>query len=468
MLKVTGVELDLIHDIDILMFVEKGIRGGLTQCSKRHAKANNKYMERYDPEQPSTFLMYYDINAMYSWAMTQYLPHKNLDWVEDIDSLDFNLPNDSPIGYILEVDLDYPEEIHDRQKDLPMAPEKSAPPGFKEEKMLATLVNKKNYIVHYRNLKQYLAEGIKLKKIHRVLKFSQSDWMRPYIELNANLRKKAKNEFEKNFFKLMCNAVFGKTMENVRLRRDIKLVTAWEGRYGAEALLSKPTFHSRTIFDEQLVAIELLKSEVLFNKPIYVGMAILDISKILLYQFHYTHMKNIYGDNCQLCYTDTDSLIYQIQTEDVYKDMTKHLDRFDTSDYAENNIYNMPRVHKKVPGLMKDENNGDVMLTFVGLRAKMYAIRVQGKNGGEREIKKAKGVKGYVVKKRITLEDYISCLEENFERTDTQNTIRSHQHILFTTSQKKITLSPFDNKRYLVPNSVSTLPWGHYNIKDVE
>ncbi|KRT85550.1 hypothetical protein AMK59_2282, partial [Oryctes borbonicus] len=392
MLKHTGVELETLQDVDILMFLEKGIRGGMTQCSSRYAKANNKYMPDCDPASPSTYLMYYDINAMYSWAMSQFLPSEGLEWVEDAGNLNFDVPDDNQEGYILEVDLEYPQHIHDRQRDLPMAPTKQKPPGSQYEKMLATLYTKERYVVHYRNLKQYLSEGIVLTRIHRALRFRQSDWLKTYIDLNTALRQNSKNEFEKNLFKLMNNAVFGKTMENVRLRRDIKLVGKWQGRYGAEALISRPNFKCSTVFNENLVAIELTRTEVVFDKPIYVGMCVLDISKTILYEFHYNYMKNAYGSLCKLCYTDTDSLIYSIETADVYADIKENIVRFDTSDYSENNVYGMPRVNKKVPGLMKNEGAGKLLLEFVGLRAKMYACRFE-----DSCTKKAKGVKSYVV-----------------------------------------------------------------------
>lgn len=460
MLKTTEVELDTLQDVDMLLFIEKGIRGGMTQCSARYAKANNQYMSEHDPTAQNIFLMYYDINAMYSWAMSQYLPYGGLKWVEDCEHVNFNIPDDNTIGYILEVDLEYPESIHDRQSDLPMAPEKGKPPGNRQEKMLATLQKKEKYVLHYRNLKQYLAEGIVLSKIHRVLEFNQSNWLKSYIELNTILRQNAKNDFEKNLFKLMNNAVFGKTMENVRLRRDIKIVGKWEGRYGADALISKPNFKCRTIFNDNLAAIELSRTEVVFDKPIYVGMCVLDISKTILYEFHYAHMKNVYGDKCKLCYTDTDSLIYAIETHDIYEDMKQNINRFDTSDYPSDNLYNLPQVNKKVPGLMKDEGAGKLLLEFVGLRAKMYACKYQDSN----IIKKAKGVQGSVLIQQILFEDYVKCLLQDNEVQHNQRSIRSFSHTLYTTNQTKITLSPYDDKRFRLPGFTDTLPWGHYSI----
>ena len=258
----------------------------------------------------------------------------------------------------------------------------------------------------------------------------------------------------------MNNAVFGKTMENVRNHVDVKLLTHWEGRYGAEAMIAKPNFHSRSIFSEKLVAIELRKLEVKFYKPIYVGMCILDISKVCLYEFHHEYMSPLYRDKCRVMYTDTDSLIYNIECENIYENLKRDIARFDTSDYAANNAYGIPLANKKVPGLMKDENNGAIMTEFVGLRAKMYAVRVNGK----KDTKKAKGVKSNVVARTITFDDYTRCLNDEIEMTRQQSCIRSKLHKVYTISETKIALSPYDDKRYVVPDSTDTLPWGHYRI----
>ncbi|KYN02008.1 hypothetical protein ALC62_07185 [Cyphomyrmex costatus] len=203
MLKHTRVKFELLTDIDMVMFVERGIRGGLSQCSGRYAKANNKYMESYDSSKPSSYLMYYDVNNLYGWAMCQPLLYADFRWVEDAANFDANaIAPDSPTGYILEVDLEYPQHLHDAHTDLPFCPTRDKPPGKRENKLLATLYYKQRYVIHY------LASII--------------------------------FDFEKNLYKLMNNAVFGKTMENVRDRVDVKLVTTWDGRYDAEALLEFP------------------------------------------------------------------------------------------------------------------------------------------------------------------------------------------------------------------------------------
>ncbi|XP_031346482.1 uncharacterized protein LOC116174878 [Photinus pyralis] len=496
MLKHTRQELELLTDQDMFLFIERGIRGGLSQvCSKRRVHANNKYMPKYDSAKPDVYLMYNDINNQYGWSMSQYLPYGGFQWVDaNIDVT--MIPDDANEGYILEVDLEYPKQLHDLHQDLPFCalhinPKTMKPPSRAKEtsKLMATLNNKEKYVIHYRALKQALAHGLVLTKVHRVLKFKQSPWLKSYIDLNTNLRRNAKNEFEKNLFKLMNNAVFGKTMENVRKRLDVKLLSKWEGRYGAESYISKPEFKSCVIFNENLVAVEMNKLEVYLNKPIYVGQAILDLAKTTIYSFHYDYMMDRFGGNCTAVYTDTDSLIYEIREQDPYmvikSDCFKY---YDTSDFNPNNPYDIPLVNKKVLGMMKDENNGKVMTDYVGLRSKLYTTKVlttkddliklrQKLEAEEYEedeiatiiknyglIKKAKGVKKSVVETKISFDDYVECLETFKRKTASQNLIRTDKHQVYSITQSKIALSPEDDKRYLIPGSFNTLPWGHYAI----
>ncbi|XP_030745136.1 uncharacterized protein LOC115874172 [Sitophilus oryzae] len=488
--------LELLTDLDMVLFIEKGIRGGLSQCSQRYAEANNKYMDNYDSSKEDSYLMYFDINNQYGWAMSQFLPYGGFEWLDQkklqkLKTSILEIADDARTGYILEVDLEIPNELHDKFSDLPPCPEHDKPPGSKNAKLLATLHKKEQYVIHYRNLKQAIHLGVKVTNIQRGISFHQSPWLKRYIDQNTVLRQKAKNDFEKNLFKLMNNAVFGKTMENIRNHSSLKLVTKWEGRYGAEALISNPEFKNITIINENFIIIEMAKSVIYFNKPIYVGMSILDIAKTTTYKFHYDYMLKNFSNNCTVIYTDTDSLIYEIKNLDVY-DMIKRdcYQHFDTSDYATDNIYGIPKVNKKVLGMMKDENNGRIMTHFVGLRSKMYATKLfytseeleQQKlkleeDGIERKeiemhlknkgiTKKIKGVKKYVIKNKVTFEDYVECLEKFVEKSISQNLIRSKNHELYTIKQTKIGLSPHDDKRSISETSIKTLPWGHYSIID--
>ena len=452
-LKITDVELELLSDIDMLLMIEKGIRGGVSMISNRHAKANNKYMgESFIDTMISTYIMYLDANNLYGWAMSKPLPTHGFKWmkVDELETWELH-------SCILEVDLEYPKNLHDLHNDYPLAPEQIV--VNKVSKLIPNLGDKKKYVLHYENLKQYLKLGLKLTHIHRGIKFKESPWLEKYISLNTKLRTKAKNEFEKNFFKLMNNAVFGKTMENIRNRVDVKLVN---NKKQAEKLSAKPNYKHCNKFSEDLVAIHMKKTKLDFDKPVYLGMSILDLSKTLMYDFHYNYIKKKYEDKAKLLLTDTDSLMYEIQTKDFYKDISEDVkNRFDTSDYPFDHPSGIPSgFNKKVLGRFKDEVNGDIIDEFVGLRAKLYSYKMfEGK-----ESKKCKGIKKSVVKKSITHEDYKTCLLTGNEQLRKQNIIRSYKHEVYTEEVNKVALSASDDKRYILEDGINTLALGHYKI----
>ena len=257
----------------------------------------------------------------------------------------------------------------------------------------------------------------------------------------------------------MNNSVFGKTMENIRNRVDIKLVN---NREKTEKLTAKPNFKHCNIFSENLISIHMKKTKLTFNKPVYLGMCILDLGKTLRYDFHYNYIMQKYGDKAKLLFTDTDSLMYEIQTEDFYKDISKDVkDRFDTSDYPPNHPSGIPsRLNKKVLGRFKDEVGGKVIDEFVGLRAKLYSFKMFE---GE-ETKKCKGVKKSVVKKSITHEDYKEYLFKGKEQLREMNVIRSYNHEVYTEVVNKIALCYKDDKRYIQEGQTDTLALGHYKI----
>ena len=254
--------------------------------------------------------------------MSQKLPKNGFKWINDVMEIDEkfikNYDDDSDKGYVLEVDVKYPRKLHDLHSDLPFLPKRMKIDKCK--KLVCNLCNKKKYAVHIRSLKQALNHGLKLKKFHRIIEFNREAWLKTYIDMNTELRKIAKYDFEKDFFKLMNNAVFGKTMENVRKHRDIKLVTTDKKR---SKLVSEPNYHTMNYISENLSIIEMKKTNVKMNKPIYLGSSILEISKLLMHEFWYDYMKPKDDDNVKLCYMDTDSFIMNIKTEDFYKDIAK-------------------------------------------------------------------------------------------------------------------------------------------------
>ena len=464
-LKMTNINLELLNDPNMLLMFEKGIRGGISMISNRYGEANNKYMgNRFNKNKLNKYLMYLDANNLYGCAMSKKLPIHSFKWLTSGEME--NLFNNRVVQVwektpcILEVDLEYPENLHDLHNDYPFCPERvECKNGV--EKLIPNLRDKTKYVIHYKNLIQCLKAGLKLKKIHRGIKFIESEWLKPYIEMNTNLRTKAKNNFEKDFFKLMNNSVFGKTMENIRNRVNVKLVNTQER---LKKLTAKPNFKSHKIFSENLVSVHMKKTSLTMNKPVYLGMCILDLSKTIMYDFHYQYIKPKYGEKAKLLFTDTDSFMYEIETEDFYKDISGDVrDKFDTSDYPENHPSGIPTgINKKVLGMFKDEAAGKRIKEFVGLRAKLYSfIMEDGK-----ENKRCKGVKKQVVKNSITHEDYKTCLRTGKEQLRKQNILRSYEHEVFTEEVNKVALSALDDKRYILKDGIHTLAWGHHKIKN--
>ena len=473
MLKTTETELELMSDVDMFQFIEKGMRGGISYIANRYGKANNKYMKNYNSEEVSKYIMYLDANNLYGWAMSQHLPTGGFKWLmeKEVNLSKYN--DESEKGLILEVDLEYPEELHDFHNDYPLAPEKikvtegMLSPYCREiaekfgvkvglvEKLVPTLFNKERYVLHYRNLQLYMSLGLKLTKIHRALEFDQSPWLKPYIDFNTKKRAKAKNSFEKDFFKLMNNSVFGKTMENLRKRQDIKLVT------DEEQLLkwsSKPSFISCKIFNKDLVAIHKAKTTLTLNRPAYVGMCILDLSKTLMYDFHYNYIKSKYGGKARLLFTDTDSLTYEIEADDVYQDFWKDKNLFDNSDYPKNSpFYN--NVNKKVIGKFKDEAAGMPIVEFVGLRSKMYSYI----KDNEQSSRTAKGIKKNVIKQQLGHDKYKDVLFNKKQMCHTMRLIKSEKHRIGSYVVDKISLSCFDDKRYIHENGLTSYAYGYAN-----
>ena len=276
-------------------------------------------MKEYNEKVPSKYIMYLDASNLYGWAMSQYLPSGNFKWMTDkgISKIDpGKYKANGKKGLILEVDLEYPQELHDIHNDYPekvkvsnnmlsayckkIAEKYNISIGL-VSKLIPTLRDKKKYVLHYRNLQLYLFLGLKIKKVHRVLKFDQSPWLKQHIDFNTGKRKHARNSFEKDFFKLMNNSVFEKTMENLRKRVDVRLVT---NEKKLDKLTSKPTFISSKIFNENRMAVHKVKETLTLNRPAYVGMCILDLSKTLMYDFYHNYIEKKYDNRARLLLTE--------------------------------------------------------------------------------------------------------------------------------------------------------------------
>ena len=305
MLKLTGIEIDLVHDQERYEMIEAGLRGGMTQTPCKKVEANNKYMgDDYDKNIESSFRNYSDANNLYGLSMIQKLPCRNLKWDDKITEDDIINYNNGRTGYILEVDLEYPKELHDLHNDYPLAPEVmnvkadmlsekqveiyklinggKEPKDEKTSKLILNLNGKSKYLVHIRTLQFYLKHGLRLKKIHRAKKFEQKEILKPNIEFTTEKRKNARNDFEKDIFKLLNNAVVGKTMESKRKHLHFEIVSD-------EKRLMKcvniPSFKHSHIINENLVGVEKQKPKLKLDKPIFIGIGILDLSKQLMYFF---------------------------------------------------------------------------------------------------------------------------------------------------------------------------------------
>ena len=475
-LKRSKITLELLSDINQYLFINNGIRGGLSMVSKRYSSANNKYLKHYDAGKTSTYIIDIDANNLYGKAMQEYLPYAHFEWYKATPELVFKIlstPPDSDVGFILQVDLTYPKKLHDLHADYPLCPEKRRIPydelsqvaksicdkhkiksSTNAEKLLATLHDKHKYIIHYRNLQLYLKLGMILENVYAVLKFKQAPFIASYINFNSTERSKATNSFDIAFYKYMSNALFGKTIERPDKRTKIKLVSTPKSY---KRCVSKLNFKHAKIINKNLVGIEMRYQSIKINKPFYIGMSVLELAKFFMYKFHYEVMKPFYGSKIQLLYTDTDSLMYEIQTEDVYQDLAKLKTFFDFSNYPSHHEL-FDETNKRVPGLFKDECASKVVEAFIGLRSKMYVFKVEDK-----EVKVAKGVKKNVIYQNLKFEDYKKALEEHVQYEHEFKTITSQKHDVQTMFQSKISLSAFDDKRFLI-DKINSLPYGHYSL----
>ena len=503
-LKMGNLELELISDPDMHMFVERGIRGGSSVVCQRYAKANIPDTTDYDPAKPASHIIYWDANNQYGWAMSQCLPISGFKWREpsgdlerDLNHFVVNREDDADEGCILEIDAEYPNELHDEHNDYPLAPEHLTidTEMLSEEqqqmiqnhcsykKLVQNLGNKRNYILHYRNLKTYIKMGLNVTKIHRVLEFKQLKWLKDYIDFNTAKRAAAAFPFEVALYKKMNNAVFGKTMENVRKHRTFQFVQSEEE---LKKLATKANFKGFRFIRPDLILVERRKTTIKFFKPISSGFSILDVSKLLLYVENEYIKQRYPGSRSKLLFTDTDSLAYLIETDDIYKDMIEERDRYDFSDYPDNHpcfsnlpmreIQQIKQQNKKVLGKFKDELNGFSINEWVGVRAKVYSFTIHRdqendfleykKIKGDICTKKLKGVKRSIVKNKITHEHYKQCVLENKSKSATFISFRSFQHQLYTIKQTKTALVNFDDKRFMLPGGVETLAHGHYRINE--
>ena len=507
-LKFTGIELDLITDKDMLDMFNEGIRGGFSGVlGKRYVEAKNKYtlrfkkllenkaskvnnhtLEKEEKIDNPNFLLYEDANNLYGDGMSQKLPYKNFKW-EKVDE-NKNIYNyldqcNEDKGMVFKVDLEYgDDETRKKLMKYPPMPlsrkieeEEISPYSRKflkennlklgkEKKLILDLNDKKEYIVHYEILKYYIHLGIKVTKIHSIISFNHKAWLKTYIDFNTEKRSMSNNNFEKDFFKLLNNSFYGKTMENISKHCLVELAN---NPKDLKNLASRDNLMDIIDFNENFKAVKLKYKSMYFNKPTYLGMCILDYSKLVMYKFYYDVIEKKFPKN-EVLYSDTDSIILNIYTEDLYKELIEIIDHLDTSDYPkDHHLFSLK--NKKVIGKFKDELMGNIMIKFIGIKSKMYGyeyiyISSEDKSFNP-EIKfkcVAKGV-NKTSKKEFVMNDFNDCIFETKITHKPMFSLVHKEHKIFLTQLIKIGLSPNNEKIYIKDDGIDISPF-YKNIKD--
>ena len=426
-------------------------------------------------------ILYIDANNLYGWAMSQYLPFGDFKkkklcceydsvLMNEIKEDIFNTPDDNEFGYFIECDLEYPVEIKEKTKNFPFCPyqTKADPdlfsgymnnvnqPNYKPtSKLMCDVTNKSKYMIHYRMFKFYLNQGMKVTKIHTIYRFKQSPWLAKYIDHNTQKRTVAKTNFEKDLYKLMNNAFFGKTMENVRDRTNLEFIDHSQ----IDQIIkrqSKLSFKAIVDHCSKFSVYKFDKEKTVFDKPIYLGFTVLELSKLLMYEFYYNKLQPYWKQSIQLHYMDTDSFILSFDTnhQELINFLQQNKDEFDFSELDKSHeLYNP--INKKVIGKMKIETSPVLVLdTFTALRSKSYSF-IYNNNNNNNNIQKAKQ-KG--IQKAPKCEEYQNSLFNSETSSSTNLSIRSNLHNLTVEKQPKLCLNPFDDKRLYI-NPIQSLPW---------
>jgi hypothetical protein len=481
-LRFANVKIELITEIDMFLFFEDSIRGGMVDATIRYVKANNKYLPTFDATKESVFCLYIDYNSLYPSAACECLPIGQFSWlnaseIRDLETNLLNISSTASEGYYLEVDLVIPENKHNYFNWYPLAPEKIFHPDEmlspyikrlkkkfdikrgKVKKLVASLEPKIKYKLHYRLLQLYVELGAQITKIHRVLKFRQAPFMKSFILDTINQRQNSANTFEKNFYKLIANSIYGNCARNKRKEHYVRLVTNMDV---ARRVNKNPLLKSFNIYEKDLVAAELRKKILHMDRPVQVAASILDLSKMIMFHFYYKILKSIYPKPNQLkmSYHDTDSQLVIIRTADLYDDLLKHKHLFDFSNYPTSHpCYDL--TNKLKLNCMKDEMAGAVISEAVFLRPKVYSIQVHEAEN----IKKAKGLPKKTVK-LFRHNDYKKALFCETLKQEKFHRIHARSHKVFLRKEMKIGISAYADKRYYFGKcGILSYAYGHKNIK---
>lgn len=504
-LKVTGVHLENIQDPTMYNFFEASIRGGLVSVGDlRAAEANNPQVAPgdFNPNLPTSWLLYLDENNLYGYCLTDKLPLKDYKWVEAADletfranPLEYLTSLDEDTGCFVELDIEIPAELHEKLNIYPPCPYKRTVDiseisesmrdlaeelqipisTYNCERLMADFHPRKNYITHGCNLRYWIELGCRVTVIHRAVRFTQSAWLKPLIDFNTAKRQAAQTQVEKDFWKLASNAIFGKFVENKRARVNVRIIC---DRKRALKFNKKPTVQNVKIIHSNLVLLTLTKLEVVLDRPIAVGSSCLELSKLHMFKFIYDFVYPKYGKNAKLIYSDTDSFALYVETDNIYEDMKgAEGSMFDLSKYDQNDAffgrYYSDRNANRL-GALKDELPNAIITQFVVNKPKQYAVRYikrnvdseTGLNVYTTDYKQtAKGIPKRALKRTYNFDDFVEAIGSPKNSIVTSKSIRSFDQKLFTVESKRRGVNGFDVKRFILPDMITTLAYNHKDIK---
>ena len=466
-LKYTDIKLQTLQDKDMILLLESNIRGGISSVMS----------DRYVKSDENKKILYMDATNLYGHSMSQMLPYDEIEmwhghpdlymnWLEEI----LNTPDDNEIGYFLEVDLKYPDNIKEETKHFPFCPEnkKIDPDKYtdymkkmkaknyaKSKKFICDWTNKKKYLIQYRMLKFYVRHGMVVEKNHEIISFKQSKWLESYNSFNTQKRNKAKNDFEKDVFKLLVNAAFGKFLENIRNRLELELIKKDNIKKIIDQQ-SKLSFNGIQKSYENYDSYTFKQNQVVMDKAIYVGFVILELSKLHIYETYYDTLQPYFGqENLQLHYIDTDGMISNMKRKDIIKDLKNLEDIFDFNNLDENHeLYS--EKNKKIIGKFKNECPKNIWIDeFICLRSKTYSFKCKDNTESKNKIKGISKSQS----KHIKFEEYYNCLfSGEYQKECDKYIIRSLSHEMYLQKVRKTTLSIFDDKRCYI-NETESKPW---------
>ena len=521
-------------DMNMLCFFKKCIRGGTSSIMKRLSIAYNKFMRHFDPKSPKKrkYIIYFDANNLYGWGMKQKLPYGNFRWLDpaSLEMLNADLSKEhikewihaldaDERGAFVECTLRVPERLHDKFNWYPPAPERNKvkkediSPFIEEMNRVAggtvnttvpmlmqTLADKEHYYVHTKCLELYLDLGLELVEIFNAVYFKHAKFMEAYIDMNTELRVRGKSTFEKNNYKLMNNSIYGKTFEDPGKRANLVFVNGVREYY---QIVSKTGFNGAVFQHDEVMIAKMLHESITYDKPLYLGAAITEYAKYLMFDFYYNVLHKFYDPSkVTLLFTDTDSLMLEIETEDIFEDIKKINDQFDcpidvsSFDKAVVEQYKIKTDGNGVIGRFKSETGSDIIYRFAGLRSKMYAFETyknyinEDKTDADKAYKKAKGVPKASLS-TLTMNAYLDCLfgthDEEVIEAIAENKIplhpdqpdllrqqvevkgiRSFSHDLYSYKSIKYGLSCNDSKRFIQWDNINTLAYGHKDIPRIK